>query len=193
MLEQVLERFPTRGVLRDGSPFSIRPPELGDELAFRDFHRVIPEREQLFVRSQIQDGSLFRELTSDPSFEDQLPLLAFVDGRMVAFGLLRLRAGGWKRHIGKVFFLTHPDYTGLGLIDQLLEQIIDSARHSGLIRLESELNGERQAAIASMVAVGFRELVRLPGYIQDMRADYHDYVMMGIELIAPFEFLGTGD
>ncbi len=193
MLEQVLDRFPTRGVLRDGSPFSIRPPEAGDEVAFRDFHQFIPEREQLFVRSQIQDGSLFRELTGDPSFEDQLPLLAFIDGRMVALGLLRQRIGGWKRHIGKVFFLTHPDYTGLGLIDQLLEQIIDSARHCGLTKLESELNGEREAAIASMAAVGFRELVRLPGYIQDMQAEYHDYVVMGMELIAPFEFLGAGD
>ena len=193
MLETLLERFPVRSVLRDGSPCSIRPPEPADEGVFGDFHQGIPDREQLFVTNQIRDGSLFREWTSDPSFSENFPLLAFVDGRLVAFGLLHQRLGGWKRHIGKVFFLTHPDFRGRGLIDLLLEEIIEAARHCGLTRLESELNGERRSAIEAMGAVGFEELVRIPNYIQDMRADYHDYVLMGLELIASFENLGTGD
>ncbi len=193
MMDTILERFPVRTVLRDELPCSVRPLEEADESAFRDFHRVIPEREQLFIRSQIRDGTLFREWLGEPSFETNLPLMAFVDGRLTAMCLLHQRPGGWKRHIGLVTFLTHPDYHGLGLIDRLLEIIIEVAKESGLLRLESELNGERESAIEALGSAGFEELVRLPGYIQDMKAQYHDYVLMGMKLIPAYEHLGAGD
>ncbi len=192
-MDIILERYPLRTELNDGSPCSIRPPAAADEAPFAAFHGVIPESEQLFVRAQIRDGSLFRKWTSDPSFETNLPLLAFVDGQLAGIGVLRQRPGGWKRHIGRVSFLTHPDFHGLGLIDQLLAEIVEAARHRGLTRLESELNGERRTAVRAMAGVGFEELVRIPGYVQDMKAEHHDYVMMGLKLIPEFENLGTGD
>ena len=193
MLDYMLDQFPVRKDLQDGSPCSIRPPEATDEEPFRAFHQVIPEREQLFIRNRIRDGSLFREWTSDPSFETNLPLLAFVDGHLTAMALLYQRPGGWKRHVGKVSFLTHPEYHGLGLIDCLLEKIIEAARHCGLSRLESEINGERETAIKALQTAGFEELVRLPRYIQDMDSEFHDYVLMGMELTPSFENLGAGD
>jgi len=67
------------------------------------------------------------------------------------------------------------------------------AKHGGLTRLEAELNGEREVAIKAMAAVGFSELVRLPNYIQDMSGDYHDYVLLGMELLPSEETLGVGD
>lgn len=193
MLEVALEKLPVRSTLRDGTPVSIRSMEVGDEPVFREFHKVIPDREQLFIKSRIKDGSLFREWMSDPKSGQHLALLLFIDGRLAAMGSLHQRMGGWKRHIGQVYFLTHPDYRGMGLIDELLKEIIDIARHGGLTKLESEINGERESAIESMAAAGFKELIRLPNYIQDMSAQYHDYVLMGMELIASFENLGAGD
>jgi GNAT superfamily N-acetyltransferase len=193
MIETVIEKFPVRATLIDGTPCSIRPLEAGDEAAFRDFHAVIPDREQLYIKNRIKDGSLFREWMADSTRGEHLPLVAHIDGRLAATGSLHQRLGGWKRHIGKVHFFTHPDYRGLGLIDRLLDEIIELARHSGLTRLESELNGERISAIESLASVGFRELARLPDYIQDMSAQPHDYVLMGMELVASHENLGAGD
>jgi len=193
MPDYTLDRFPVSPTLRDGSACIIRPITEADEDAFQEFHSVIPERECLFIRSQIRDGSLFRQWSGDLEFEMNLPLLAFIDGQISAMGVLQQRPGGWKRHIGKVHFLTHPDYVGLGLIDVVVEQIVESARQYGLVRLESELNGERESAISAMTSAGFTELVRLPNYIQDMNAENHDFVLMGMELIASFENLGTGD
>ncbi len=82
---------------------------------------------------------------------------------------------------------------GLGLIDRLVAEFITIARQCGLTRLESEINGEREVAIQSMAAAGFEELVRLPESIQDMEAEFHDYVLLGMRLVASFECLGTGD
>ena len=193
MLEFALEKFPVRVVLNDGTPCSIRPLETTDETAFRNFHLVIPEEHRLFIKQRIQDGSLFREWCSKPDFQKNLPLLAFIDGRLAALGTLHQRQGGWKRHIGKVSMLTHPDFRGLGLVDCLLDEIVEVAKHGGLTRLEAELNGEREVAIKAMAAVGFSELVRLPNYIQDMSGDYHDYVLLGMELLPSEETLGVGD
>jgi GNAT superfamily N-acetyltransferase len=179
--------------LSDGTPCSIRQMTEGDEPAFRGFHAVIPEEEQLFIKSKIRDGSLFEEWMSDPNGEEHIALLAFVDGNLVAIGSLHQRLGGWKRHIGKVYFLTHPDYRGLGLLDALLERLIEMSGELGLTKLESELNGERTVAIESLGAMGFRELVRIPDYIRDMKAESHDYVLMGMDLVADFENLGAGD
>ena len=188
-----LENYPVRSTLKDGAPCSVRPMEQGDEHAFRDFHTVLPEEEQLFVRNQIKDGTLFKLWMEDPEFNENLPLLAFVDGRLAGMGTLHQRLGGWKRHIGEVYFLTHPNFRGNGILDLMLEQIIDVSRVRGLTKLESSVNGERKSAIDSMVSAGFRELVRLPDYILDMQAQPHDYVLLGMELVAPFENLGAGD
>ncbi|MEM9018810.1 MAG: GNAT family N-acetyltransferase, partial [Verrucomicrobiota bacterium] len=147
MLEFLGEKVPRRIELVDGTPCSIRWMEPGDESAFREFHAVIPEEEQLFVRSRIKDGSLFEEWMSAHESLEHLVLVAFVDGHLAAIGSLHQRLGGWKRHIGKVNFLTHPQYRGLGLLDSLLEDLIVVAEHFGLTKLESELNGERVVAI----------------------------------------------
>ncbi|MEZ5299713.1 MAG: hypothetical protein R3F11_03455 [Verrucomicrobiales bacterium] len=104
-------------------------------------------------------------------------------------GVLTQRAGGWKRHIGKVSHLTHPDYHGL------YYRVPPRRNHRGgkapwIDPAESEINGERESAIKAMAAAGFQELVRLPDYIFDMNAQTHDFVLMGMELIPAFENLG---
>ncbi|MEM7600342.1 MAG: GNAT family N-acetyltransferase [Verrucomicrobiota bacterium] len=193
MLSLLKDQFPVRFELADGSEGTIRPIQDEDEDSFRRFHEVIPEEEQLFIRSQIKDGSLFKKWISDRENVQHFALLAFVDGKLVAIGSLHQRPGGWKRHIGRVYFLTHPDYRGLGILDALLGILVKISTQIGLTKLESELNGERTVAIESMGAIGFRELVRLPSYIRDMKAESHDYVLMGMNLFADFENLGAGD
>jgi len=193
MFQALPDRYPRRTTLADGAPCSIRPLQAEDEGVFRSFHRSIPEAERLFVHRDVLDGSLVRSWTSDPSYELTLPLMAFVDGHPTALGVLGSRPGGWKRHIGKVTLLTHPDHHGRGLIDRLLEELVEVARDRGLTRLESEFNGERRRGIKALATFGFEELVRLPGYVQDMHADYHDYVLMGLNLVPEEDNLGAGD
>lgn len=193
MIELLGGKLPRTIELSGGLVGTLRWMERADEAAFREFHSVIPEEEQLFIKSRIRDGSLFHEWMDTADTSEHLALLAFVDGRLVAMGSLHQRMGGWKRHIGKVYFLTHPDYRGLGLLDALLAELVIVAKHFGLTKLESELNGERTVAIESLAAMGFTELARLPDYVRDMKAQPHDYVLMGRDLVPAYENLGTGD
>ncbi|MEM6279383.1 MAG: GNAT family N-acetyltransferase [Verrucomicrobiota bacterium] len=193
MLGLLKDQFPITHDLPDGRECEIRPIQDEDEADFRGFHEVIPEEEQLFIRSKIKDGSLFQEWIEDRESVEYFALLAFVGEKLVAMGSLQQRPGGWKRHIGLVSFLTHPQFRGLGILDELLAALVKISTQIGLTKLESELNGERKAAIESMEAIGFRELVRLPHYIRDMKAESHDYVLMGLNLFGEFEDLASGD
>ena len=192
MIDIALEKFPTEHRLGD-LELSIRPLEESDEAAFGSFFRAVPEEERLFVKHRITDGVLFHEWCQHIDYESNLPLLAIAGDQIVADGTLHQRQGGWKRHIGLVSILTHPAFRGIGIVDLLIENIVEIAEHSGLTRLEAEFNGERKNSIEAFGKVGFSELVRLDDYVQDMHGDYHDYVLMGMDLVPDDELLGAGD
>ena len=127
------------------------------------------------------------------NYEETLPLLALADGQVIGHATLHQRPGGWKRHIGMVGALTHPEYRGVGLIKVIIEEIVEIARHCGLTKLEAEFNGDRETAIHSFKECGFDELARIPDYLQDMHAENYDWVLMGMKLTTDIENTGAGD
>jgi len=193
MIQDILENYPIRKDLANGVQCLLRPLTPEDQNAFQEFHIAVPEEERLFIKHRVTDGSLFHEWCQEPDYELNLPLLAFADGKLVGDATLHQRPGGWKRHIGLVSVLTHPDFRGIGLVDLLIEEVIEIAKHAGLTKLEAEFNGERQVAMKALGMCGFSELARLPHYVQDMQAHYHDYVLMGMDLVPPEELMGMGD
>ena len=72
-------------------------------------------------------------------------------------------------------------------------RILDVAKHAGLTKLEAEFNGERKNTMLSFNKCGFIELVRLRDYLQDMQAQPHDYVLLGMNLTTDLEYAGAGD
>ena len=102
------------------------------------------------------------------------------------------RIGGWKRHIGLITLLTHPQFRGRNVSKVLMLELIEVAKHSGLRRLEVELNGERKIALDVLAQLGFTKLAHLPDYVLDMNAVPHDYVLMGIDLKVNEEYAGVG-
>jgi len=193
MIEFALEKYPVRHQLTSGLQFLVRPLVAQDEAAFAAFHEAIAEKERFLIKHRLSDASQIGRWCADLDYEERLPLLALADGKIVGHATLHQRPGGWKRHIGMVDALIHPDYRGLGVLRGLLRELVDVARHGGLTKLEAEFNGERKNTIGSFGKCGFVELVRLPDYLQDMQAQPHDYVLMGLGLGVEYEYAGAGD
>ena len=61
------------------------------------------------------------------------------------------------------------------------------------MHLQAEFNAERQLAIRAFAESGFDEFMRLPGYVMDMQAKTHAYVLMGMKLTTDIENTGAGD
>jgi RimJ/RimL family protein N-acetyltransferase len=191
-LDYALERFPLKVTLRDGTNCVIRPLEKGDAAKLQKFFLAVPEPERLFVKKPVTERALFTEWCRKRDFNLNLPLLMLSGQKVAGEATLHQRGGGWKRHIGLVTVLTHPDFRNQDVAKILVNEIVHAARHLGLRRLECELIGERKVAIRAMEQLGFRELYRLPDYVMDMHSRLHDFVVMAKELRGEEEFAGVG-
>ena len=187
-LEYALEKYPISTECRDGTECVIRPLVRRDEAKLQKFFLSVPEPERLFIKDRVTDRSLLHEWCRGIDYEANLPLLMLRGRSIIGEATLHQRLGGWKRHIGLVTVLTHPDFRGRDVAKILVQELLGVARHLGLKKLEAELNGERETAITALQQLGFQELFRLKDYVLDMECRTHEYVMLGIDLLTDEEY-----
>jgi GNAT superfamily N-acetyltransferase len=192
LLEDLLQKYPCETKLRDGTPVVVRPVSRRDDVKLQKFFLAVPEEERLFIKQPITDRTLFRQWCRQPDFERNLPLLMLHGAKIIGEATLHQRAGGWKRHIGLITLLTHPEYRGRDVSKVLVKELIQIARHCGLRALEAEINGERKIARQVLEQLGFSPLLNLPDYVLDMKAVTHDYLLMGRSLKQDEEYAGVG-
>lgn len=191
-IELELQKFPKTVKLKDGKKAVLRPLKADDEKAFHKLFQGIPEQERMFIKHRVQDIKVIRDWCRHIDMGRNLPLLGVMDGEIAGCATLHQRLGGWKRHIGRVSVLVHPDYRGRGLATRLINEILDLARAAGLEKAEAAFIAEQAAAMKMFAMLGFNQLVRLDDYVKDMQAITHDYVLMGLELKTDEEYAGVG-
>ena len=189
-LEYELQKFPKEIKLKDGSTSRLRPLRKQDEKEFHQFFLAVPESERMFIKHRVTDPQVIKEWCQDIDLGRNLPLLAWMDGKIVGDATLHQQLGGWKRHIGRVSVLVLPQYRGRGLARALITEIVDISRHLGLEKVEAEFIGEQEAAIKMFAMLGFSNLLRFENYVKDMQAITHDYVLMGLNLKTDEEYAG---
>ena len=187
-IELDLAKFPKNIKLKDGKKAVLRPLRPDDEKEFHQLFQGIPEPERMFIKHRVQDIKVIRDWCRNIDYGRNLPLLGLIDGKIVGAATLHQRLGGWKRHIGRVSVLVHPDYRGRGLARSLITEILELARAAGLEKAEAAFIAEQEAAVKMFAMLGFSQLVRLDDYVKDMQAITHDYILMGMELKTDEEY-----
>jgi GNAT superfamily N-acetyltransferase len=191
-LEYALERYPLTVKLRENVECVIRPLEKKDENRWHKFLLSAPEEEILYLKQPISDRKVIHEWCLGLDYEENLPLLMLHENKVVGMATLHQRRGGWRRHIGLITIMTHPEYCGLNVGRILTDELVEIARHLGLRKLEARLTGERTVTLDALKKIGFRQLLYLPEYVLDMHCHPHDYVLMGLDLHTTEEFAGSG-
>lgn len=191
-IELVLQKIPKEIKLKDGSRCKTRPLRKDDEKAFHEFFLSVPAQERMFIKHRVTEPEVIRNWCQNIDLGRNLPLLALIDGKVIACATLHQQLGGWKRHIGRVSVLVHPQYRGRGVARAMIAEIIDVAHHIGLEKVEAEFIGGQDAAIKMFAMLGFSNLLRLENYVKDMQAIAHDYVLMGLDLKTDEEYCGVG-
>jgi ribosomal protein S18 acetylase RimI-like enzyme len=191
-LEFELQKYPKEILLKDRSACKLRPLRKDDEKAFHGFFLSVPEPERMFIKHRVTEADVIHDWCQNIDLGRNLPLLALMDGKIVGDATLHQQLGGWKRHIGRVSVLVHPQYRGRGLARALVSEIVSIARFLSLEKVEAEFIGEQEAAIKMFALLGFSNLVRLENYVKDMQAISHDYVLMGLDLKTDEEYAGMG-
>jgi GNAT superfamily N-acetyltransferase len=191
-IELELQRYPKPLALKDGKKAVLRPLKADDEKDFHLLFQGIPEPERMFIKHRVQDTKVIREWCKNIDYGRNLPLLGLIDKRIVGAATLHQQLGGWKRHIGRVSVLVHPEFRGHGLARAMIAEILEIARHGGLERVEAEFIGEQTGAMKMFAMLGFNQLLRLEDYVKDMQAITHDYILMGLDLRTDEEYAGVG-
>jgi acetyltransferase len=187
-IELELQKFPKTIALKDGTKAVLRPLRREDEKEFHQLFLDIPEPERMFIKHRVQDIAVIRDWCRNIDYGRNLPLVGLLGGKITGVATLHQQLGGWRRHIGRVSVLVHPQARGRGLARMLVNVIVDIARHSGLEKVEAEFIGEQETAIKMFALLGFSHLLRLEDYVKDMQAISHDYILMGLELKTDEEY-----
>jgi GNAT superfamily N-acetyltransferase len=183
-----LQKFPKTVKLKDGAKAALRPLRRDDEKEFHQLFLDILEPERMFIKHRVQDIAVIRDWCQNIDYGRNLPLVGLLGGKITGVATLHQQLGGWRRHIGRVSVLAHPQFRGRGLAKMLVNEIVDIARRAGLEKLEAEFVGEQAAGIKMFALLDFRELLRLEDYVKDMQAISHDYILMGLELKTDEEY-----
>ena len=191
-IELELQRYPKNLELKGGKKALLRPLKADDEKEFHQLFHGIPEQERMFIKHRVQDVKVIREWCKNIDYGRNLPLMGLIDRKIVGAATLHQQLGGWKRHIGRVSVLVHPEFRGRGLARGMIAEILEIARHGGLERVEAEFIGEQVAAAKMFAMLGFNQLMRLEDYVKDMQAINHDYILMGLDLRTDEEYAGVG-
>lgn len=191
-IELELQKFPKVVTLKDGKRATLRPLRRDDEKDFHKLFQGIPEPERMFIKHRVTDLEVIHDWCRNIDYGRNLPMVALIGGKIIGDATLHQQLGGWKRHVGRVSVLVHPDFRGRGLARSLVGEIIEIARGAGLEKVEAEFIGEQEAAIKMFAMLGFSQLLRLENYVKDMQAVAHDYVLMGLELKTDEEYAGVG-
>jgi GNAT superfamily N-acetyltransferase len=161
-------------------------------MAFHEFFLAVPTQERMFIKHRVTDPAVIHDWCQNIDLGRNLPMLAVLDGRIIADATLHQQLGGWKRHVGRVSVLVHPKFRGRGLAKAMVAEIIGLARQVGLEKVEAEFIGEQDAAVKVFGLLGFQPLCRLTDYVKDMEAVTHDYILMGLDLKTDEEYAGMG-
>jgi ribosomal protein S18 acetylase RimI-like enzyme len=146
----------------------------------------------MFIKHRVAEIETIRDWCRNIDYGRNLPLVGLVGGKIAGDATLHQQLGGWKRHVGRVSVLVHPEFRGRGLARALISEIIEIARQVGLEKVEAEFIGDQAAAIKMFALLGFSQLLRLENYVKDMQAVSHDYILMGLELKTDEEYAGVG-
>ena len=192
LIETALAEYPKEVELKEELKCTMRPLESSDEMAFHEFFLAVPHQERMFIKHRVTEIAVIRDWCQNIDPGRNLPLVAVQGGKILGDATLHQQLGGWKRHIGRVSVLVHPQYRGRGLARALVSEIVDIARNVGLEKVEAEFIGGQEAAIHMFAMLGFSELVRLDDYVKDMQAITHEYVLMGLNLHGDEEYAGVG-
>ena len=191
-LDVAVSEFPKGLELKSGFKCVVRPLEAADEMAFHEFFLAVPTHERMFIKHRVTDPGVIHDWCQNIDLGRNLPLLAVTKEKILGVATLHQQLGGWKRHIGRVSVLVHPQYRGRGLARAMVTEIVELARTGGLEKVEAEFIGGQETAIHMFAMLGFSELLRLESYVKDMQAISHDYVLMGLGLTTDEEYAGVG-
>lgn len=181
--------YPKEITLRDGARVILKPMTPGDALPLERFFPRIPADDRYYLKEDVTSPQVVQRWAAELDYDRVLPLLAWVNDRVVADGTLHRNRAGARRHVGEVRILVDPEYRNRSLGTTMLHELATIANESGLERLTFEAVSEKEdAAVKAAQFVGFVQVGILRSHAKDPDGHPRDLVLMEMPLGKWFEW-----
>ena len=174
--------FPKEITLKDGTRVTLKGMTSRDREALHAFFARLSEEDTKFLKDDVKKPPVVEAWCRDINYGRVFPLLAEVDGTIVADATLHRRAHGWLRHVGEIRFVVDAAYRRKGLGAHLIEELILYAIDQGLEKLLAEVVAEEVAAVRALERFGFKQVATLPGIVKDKTGSYRDLIVLVLDL-----------
>ncbi|MDA0769467.1 MAG: hypothetical protein BZY79_04875 [SAR202 cluster bacterium Casp-Chloro-G4] len=175
----VLQRYPFDVKLEDGSEFTIRPLAKEDKIRLARFFQTVSEEDRFYLKENVTAPEIIHGWIDNMNYERAVPILAIVDGNIVADATLHRSRTPARMHVGELRVVVHPNYRGVGLGARLIQELIDLGRALELEILFFELVDRREmGAIHAAATAGFEEVAVLRNRVKDVYGSLQDLVIM---------------
>ncbi|MBI4320307.1 MAG: GNAT family N-acetyltransferase [Chloroflexi bacterium] len=175
----MLEGYPKQIVVKDGTRVTLRPMVKEDRDALVDFFTGISTHDRQHLRDDVGNPKVIEEWVERLDYDRVLPILALVDGRVVANATLHKRKHGLTKHLGKMRIVVDPEYRSKGLGTWLMLDLVNAAMHAGLEKVVAEFAAELESpAIRAAERLGFHRAAVISDYYKDVDGKEYDLVFM---------------
>ena len=181
--------YPKEVTLRDGAKVTLKPMNPGDALQLEEFFSRIPAEDRYYLKEDVTSRQVVQRWAAELDYDRVLPLLAWIDDRVVADATLHRQRAGARRHVGEIRILVDPEYRNRGLGTRMLHEMATIANENGVERLIFEAVSEKEdAAIKAAQYVGFVQVGVLRSNAKDPDGRPRDLVIMEMPLGKWFEW-----
>jgi GNAT superfamily N-acetyltransferase len=161
-LRLVLERYPRVVELPDGAQVRLRPLVGRDEPELVQLFINIPYEDLRNLHDNVSDPVIVRRWCRNINYDRMLPIVAELEGKIVADATLKRHAAGPTRGVGRFRAYVHPEYRRRGLGAVLLREILDLARAMGMRQLAVDLYQGQRELRKMFLRYGFHDEGLLP-------------------------------
>ena len=177
-----MEEYPKKVNLKDGKEVTLRLMKDDDIDDLVKFYRSIPEKDRLFLRTDVTDRKNVVRRFGNPNYDYVYPILAFNKEKIVGIGTLFRSEFGWRRHLGEIRVVISPDFQRKGLATIFVRELFFRALKAKIYKLQAEMTEIQESAIAAFERMGFRKEAILKKHVTDLRGRRRDLIIMTLDV-----------
>lgn len=174
----LLEDYPKKVKLLDGREVTLKTMVPDDRDALYGFFNLISPEDKLYVREDISNLSVIQKWVDELDYDKILPILAWLDKKVVADASLNRTSHGWSAHVGEIRMLVSPDMRKKGLGTLMAREIFHLALQTGLDKIIVQTMGEQERVRKIFTDLGFTQEASLKSHVKDLSGRKHDLVIV---------------
>ncbi len=158
--------------------------ERGDLEAMLAFTRELPERDRLFLRTDVTDPGVVESWIDNIEQGKTITVLAEEEGKIIGYCSVHHSEILWTRHLGEMRLLVGSSYRGKGVGRQLAHQVFALAQTLNLQKLVAQMMSSQRSAQNLFHHLGFIPEALLHDWVIDTNGRTHDFILMSREVEA---------